>query len=80
VATGRSLLQALPAGPRSAGHQPSHQPGAADAAAPGLAVLLNLMSGRQLEKALLQHVLHPGQEELAVRHLTGCFLTSRCLV
>lgn len=34
---------------------------------PGLAVLLNLMSGRQLEKALLLHVLQPGHEELAVR-------------
>lgn len=33
---------------------------------PGLAVLLSLMGGRQLEKALLQHVLQPGQEELAV--------------
>jgi hypothetical protein len=33
---------------------------------PGLQVLLSLMGGRQLEKALLQHVLAPGQEELAV--------------
>jgi hypothetical protein len=33
---------------------------------PGLQVLLSLMSGRQLEKSLLQHVLAPGQEELAV--------------
>lgn len=34
---------------------------------PGLAVLISLMGGRHLEKALLQHVLAPGQDELAVR-------------
>jgi hypothetical protein len=33
------------------------------------------MGGRQLEKALLQHVLAPGQEELAVSVL-GTVLTT----
>lgn len=38
---------------------------------PGLSVLLSLMGGRQLEKALLQHVLAPGQEELAASMEVG---------
>lgn len=33
---------------------------------PGLSVLLSLMGGRQLEKALLHHVLGPGHLELEV--------------
>jgi len=33
---------------------------------PGLSVLLSLMGGRQLEKALLHHVLGPGHQELEV--------------
>jgi hypothetical protein len=45
---------------------------------PGLAVLLNLMSGRQLEKALLLHVLQPGHEELAVSSI--CWLPVRSCV
>ncbi|KAF6258705.1 hypothetical protein COO60DRAFT_1638930 [Scenedesmus sp. NREL 46B-D3] len=38
---------------------------------PGLSVLLSLMGGRQLEKALLQHVLAPGQDELAASMEVG---------
>eukprot|EP00878_Enallax_costatus_P028370 GHUV01030641.1.p2 GENE.GHUV01030641.1~~GHUV01030641.1.p2 ORF type:complete len:943 (+),score=309.63 GHUV01030641.1:519-3347(+) len=38
---------------------------------PGLAVLLNLMGGKHLEKALLHHVLQPGQEELAAAMESG---------
>jgi hypothetical protein len=34
---------------------------------PGMLVLLDLMGGKQLEKALLQHVLGPGFEHLEVR-------------
>lgn len=34
---------------------------------PGLSVLLSLMGGRQLEKALLHHVLGPGYADTEVR-------------
>jgi hypothetical protein len=34
---------------------------------PGLSVLLSLMGGRQLEKALLHYVLGPGHAETEVR-------------
>lgn len=37
-----------------------------DRTPPGMVVLLDLMQGKQLAKALLHHVLGPGYEQLEV--------------